>query len=69
MPSVEKPQIAAVELEAVDPCCSKAVSVVCFGAVGISFFVVFVIVTSVMVFASDNDFCNGYVSLLRDSVF
>jgi hypothetical protein len=63
VPAVEKIRPAAVEPEPVDPCCSRAMSFACFGFVGISFFVIFVTITSVMVFGNGYEFCNGYVSL------
>ena len=67
VPDVEKLRPAAVEPEPVDPCCSKAMSFACFGVVGLSFFVIFVTITSVMVFANGYEFCNGYVSSLEIS--
>lgn len=48
----------------VDPCCSLPVSGVCFGAVGLTAFLIIVTITSVMVFGSGHEFCNGYVSCL-----
>ena len=58
--NVQKAQ--EVEGEVVEPCCSRLMSLTCFGVVGISFFVIFVTATSDMVFESGHEFRNGYVS-------
>ena len=65
IPNVEKAQPAAVvEEEPIEPCCSRIMSFLCFGVVGLTFFIIFTTVTSVLVFGSGYEFCNGYVMIV-----